>query len=177
MAFFCFGREYGGEAIGVRHAAVGRRLPGLELQALTGDVKDVSLNELAGKVAVINFWGTWCPPCRQEFPEIAALWVQLRDQPDFQLFSVSCEDNDVNLGPLRMQTIMFLVQGESKLPTYADRSAQTRRNVAMVLGENGFAYPTTLVLDQTGVIRGVWIGYVPGIGDQLKQLVEELLKK
>ena len=167
----------GFHAVGGEHSAVGRRLPGLELQALTGDSQDVTLNELDGKVVVINFWATWCPPCREEIPEIAALWVQMRDQADFRLLPVSCDGEDADLGPLREKTKEFLAQKQFQMPTYADRSEQTRHAVSMALDDSGFAFPTTLVLDRTGVIRGVWIGYAPGVGEQLKQLVTELLKK
>jgi cytochrome c biogenesis protein CcmG, thiol:disulfide interchange protein DsbE len=167
----------GVHAPGDQHPAVGRRLPSLELQALTGDSQDVTLNDLEGKVTVINFWATWCGYCIEELPEIVTLPVQFRDQPDFRLLLVSCNDQDSDLGPLREKTQEFLAQKQFQLPTYADRSEQTRRVVSMVLDKPGFGFPTTIVLDRTGVIRGVWLGYEQGIGDQLKQLVSELLKK
>ncbi len=152
-------------------------MPELRLQALTGESQDVTLAELAGDVVVVNFWGTWCPPCREEFPELAALWVQLRSREHFRFFAVSCpyDEDDSDLNTLRKETAQFLDQKQSHLPTYSDRSAFTRRNVAMVLDEVGFAYPTTIVLDQNGIVRGAWTGYSPGIADQIKQLVGELL--
>ncbi len=148
-----------------------------QLQALTGDVQDTTLQDLAGKVAVINFWGTWCPPCREEFPEITAFWVQMRDEPDFRFLSVSCGDQDTELGPLRMETIMFLVQKESKLPTYADQGPRRAVMSRWPWARRASPIRRPSSLDQTGVIRGVWIGYDPGIGDKLKALVSELLKK
>ncbi|HEX4146151.1 MAG TPA: TlpA disulfide reductase family protein [Pirellulales bacterium] len=164
-------------ASGGEHTAVGRRLPSLHLEALTGDSQDVTLADLEGKVTVINFWATWCGYCIEELPEIVTLPAQFRDQPDFHLLLVSCNNEDAELGELREKTKEFLAQKQLQLPTYADQSEQTRRVVAMTLDKSSFGFPTTIVLDRAGVIRGVWTGYEQGIGDQLKQLVSELLKK
>jgi len=169
--------EVGAEGMGSRHHAVGHRLPDLKFEALTGDSQDVTLKSLAGKVVVINFWATWCGYCVEELPEIAALAVQLRDQPDFRLLLVSCDGEDADLGSLQETTKEFLAQKQYQLPTYADRSGVARQNLAMVLRPAGFSgYPTTIVLGRTGIIRGVWVGYDPGIGNQLKQLDGQLLQ-
>ncbi|HTU24282.1 MAG TPA: TlpA disulfide reductase family protein [Pirellulales bacterium] len=174
---FMTSRYRGADGMGTKYPAVGRALPGLELQGLTGDSQDVSLKDLAGKVAIVNFWATWCGPCREELPELAALSVELRDQPDARLLLVSCNNEDTDLGPLREATTEFLAARQILVPTYADRAENTRRAVAMVLDEPYFGFPTTIVLDQKGIIRGVWIGYEEGVGEQLKRLVDDLLKK
>ncbi|NUQ66643.1 MAG: redoxin family protein, partial [Pirellulales bacterium] len=45
-----------------QRSGVGKRLPALELQPLAGAKEPVTLEELKGKVVLVNFWGTWCPP-------------------------------------------------------------------------------------------------------------------
>jgi len=59
------------------------------------------------------------------------------------------------------------------LPTYADPRSVARAAVDAVAGFDG--YPTTLILDRQGVIRGVWVGYAPGAERQMQRLIEQLL--
>ncbi|MEZ6071772.1 MAG: TlpA disulfide reductase family protein [Pirellulales bacterium] len=72
-----------------RHPAVGSKLVGLHVVPLTGEGDDVYLSSLEGDVTMLNFWGTWCPPCRQEFPHVAALYDHFADRDDFRLLAVS----------------------------------------------------------------------------------------
>ena len=72
------------------HSGVGKSLPLLELRPLTGDAPPVSLVDLQNHVTLLNFWGTWCPPCRNELPHIAALRQRFAGQDAFRLLAVSC---------------------------------------------------------------------------------------
>lgn len=156
--------------------AIGASLQRVQLASLTGAGEPVELRNLQGRVTVINFWGTWCPPCRAELPHVVALNNRFRDREPFQLFAVSCgAGRDSDLAELIEETTAFLHQQEFELPTYADPDAVTRMEVQEILGETSFSYPTTLVLDKTGVIRGVWVGYTPGEERDVESLVEKLL--
>src|SRR5215471_10089123 len=73
----------------VEHVGVGQPLPLVELAPLTGATEGVSLASLRGKVALVNFWGTWCGPCNAEFPHMVELWEQFRGNPEFAFISVS----------------------------------------------------------------------------------------
>jgi thiol-disulfide isomerase/thioredoxin len=159
--------------IGIHHPAVGKRLPGLDLKPLTGDGKPVALGDLEGRVTLIDFWGTWCPPCREEFPHIAALSAQYGNRPDFQLLAVSCGGGEEDYTALADETKAFLENYKIDLPTYKDPGGYSRRAVDMVAGFRG--YPTTLVLDRQGIIRGLWFGYRAGYEQQIEKLVAELL--
>lgn len=156
--------------------ALGKRLLELKLDPLTGDSTAVTLADLAGQVVLINYWGTWCPPCRAELPDIVSLAERYRGEKDFRLLAVSCDgagDNDIP--SLRQETASFLTGAGYDLATYADPGQWSRRNLAMVTGDAHFGYPTTLLLDRQGVIRGLWVGYDSSNGIKMRELIDELL--
>lgn len=167
----------GRTSLGTQGPAIGRKLPYLELQPLTGDAQWVSLRDLAGHVTVVNYWGTWCPPCRTEFPHIVELASHFADRKDFKLLAVSCgsEGSDAELDVLRDETQAFLKSKNVTLPTYADQHAASRRELARYLKLDSFAYPSTLILDRQGTIRGFWEGYASGSELEMRDLVQQLL--
>jgi thiol-disulfide isomerase/thioredoxin len=160
--------------LGTDQTALGHSLPDLRLEPLTGDGQPVRLGDLAGKVVLLDFWGTWCPPCRAEFPHIVALADKYRDRSDFELLAVSCgSGGDDTSQSLRPATEAFLQDRKLDVATYFDPQGYTRREVDKVAGFEG--YPTTLVLDRQGVIRGMWVSYEPGTERHIGELVAKLL--
>jgi cytochrome c biogenesis protein CcmG/thiol:disulfide interchange protein DsbE len=133
----------------------------------------VRLQDLAGKVVLLDFWGTWCPPCRAEFPYIAALAAKYRDVPDFRVIPVSCRDESDEPASLRPDTEAFLHEHKFDLPTYADPGFYSRLQVDKVASFDG--YPTTLLLDRESVIRAIWVGYSPDTAEQIADKVAKLL--
>lgn len=164
------------EPLGTVGPAIGKRLPHLELAGLTGGAKAVSLEELRGKVALVNYWGTWCPPCVRELPEIETLGERFAGRDDFRLLPVSCgQGADENVEVLREETERFLQARESRLATYVDPGASSRRAMNVVLGVP-IAYPTTVLIDREGRVRGLWQGYDPRATEEMKAEIEKLLR-
>lgn len=156
------------------HPAMGQKLPHLELEPLTSAEEAVSLDDLQGKVVVVNFWGTWCPPCRLELPHLVELNEELKDDPGFQLLAVSCgPGTPEEIETLYEDTAAFLDQQGIEMPTYADPDYTARQAFNSIGGFQG--YPTTFVLDGAGVIRGVWVGFTQKMPDQIDALVKKLL--
>lgn len=167
------------------HPAAGERLTMVELQPLTGGGSAVGLSELQGKVTLINFWGTWCYHCMRELPHLVELRKKFANDPRFQMLLVSCSTQWQPLLPpglgwtedvpkLRDVTARDLAARKLDGPTYLDPRGRTRDAFAALDGWQG--YPTTLLLDQQGVIRDVWIGFTPGAEDQMERRVIQLLQ-
>lgn len=153
---------------------IGAALPALELQPLTGAAAPVTLADLKGKVVLIDFWGTWCPPCRAEIPHLADLARELADQPDFRLLAVSCgPSGEENVDELRAETEQFLQQQTLDLPTYADPQGTTRHTLEQVASFAG--YPTLYLLDRQGTLQAIWHGYAPGLVIKVRERVQQLL--
>lgn len=176
---------FGGRTGGGEHAAVGKPVQHLSLTPLTGDPPPIDLANLQGKVTLMNFWGPWCYYCLKELPHLVELRDRLKSEPDFQLLSISCSSDwspqippgmqwqeDATL--LAAQTEQYLQKANLNLPTYVDASGSTRASLGHLLG-GWQGYPTTVLLDRKGVIRGVWIGYAPGMEAQMQSRARELL--
>jgi len=155
---------------------IGEKLPNLELGPLTGDLTPVDLKSLEGKVALVNIWGTWCPPCCAELPHIAELAQYYRNRPDVRILPVSSSggsDSESEVASLRANTQAFLTQNNLSVSTYVDVDGRTRRAMTEVGGFRG-SFPTTIVIDKQGIIRGHWQGYSPSVIDEMRRLIDQL---
>ena len=111
------------------------------------DGKAFSLSEQRGKVVVLNFWATWCPPCRGEMPEFNELAEELSDWGDAALFAINLTDGRRDT---KEKVKEFIVKnGYNSLTVLLDDGAS-------VADHFGVRYiPTTFVLDRGGKISGV----------------------
>lgn len=138
------------------HPAVGLPVADLPLVSLANAAAPPP--RFVGKVTLLNFWGTWCPPCRRELPSLARLAERLADDPTFQLVAVSCGSG----GPddpekQAMITAEFLAEQKLVIDMWGDPDGRVR----MLFAERyGFtAFPTTYLVGTDGRVRRVWIGY------------------
>jgi thiol-disulfide isomerase/thioredoxin len=168
-----------GDSSGVSSPAVGQPAPGLDLIPLTADPSKLAPPEpaMAGQVTLLHFWGTWCGPCRMEYPELSALENRLRRRPGFRFLSVSCESGrGETFAALRSKTLDYFASAGLDSFAFADPRGNTRRGVATLLGHDSMLYPTSLVIGVDGKVAGVWEGYaVESIG-QMEQLIARLLE-
>lgn len=115
-------------------SAQARPVPNLKFKNLAGHAE--SLGSLRGKITVVNFWATWCPPCRAEMPMLSRLAQQYAGRGvQFVAISVDSEKDQPKIAP-------FLKQQKIALPVWVGADLGT-------LGRLGFGnvVPATLVLD------------------------------
>lgn len=130
-----------------------------EVAGLGPDDKPVKLSDHKGKVVLISFWGTWCPPCRKELPrEAEMVTVKYKDRP-FAVLGVAADN---------AETLREFLKGHP-LP-WANIVDESR---AVSQAWNVKAFPSAVLVDHTGVIRHTW---VDGVGpDKLWPAVEDLV--
>jgi thiol-disulfide isomerase/thioredoxin len=162
----------GCEAPAPAHPAVGRTVGNLPLLSLTDRSRRPPT--FAGKVTLLNFWGTWCMPCRRELPGLVRLADRLRSEPIFQLVAVSCGSRGGD-DPEKLAAVTnaFLAEQRLALDAWGDPTGRTR----LIFSESlGFAvFPTTYLVGPDARIRRVWTGYRPGDeADMARELVAVL---
>lgn len=156
---------------GAQHPAAGQPLIFLDLEPLTGDGAAISKESLAGRVTLMNFWASWCPPCKVEFPHLAAMTKKLSAESKFQFISVNTDDEE--LEEARELAKKFLLEQGVSHPTWIDPTRGTWTGMAQHFGASGI--PLTVVVDSQGVVRGIWNGYLRGDEVAMESLVRELL--
>ena len=119
----------------------GQKAPDFSLSALNGNM--VSLKTLAGKPLFLNFWATWCPPCRAEMPDMEALHQALGDR---------IEIIGINQGEPPADVRGFVEEHGYTWTFLADQATE----IGAVYGVRG--YPTSLFINADGVITGRRVG-------------------
>ena len=140
------------------HPAVGRTVGNLNLVSLADP--DRQPPTFVGHVTLLNFWGTWCPPCRRELPGLVRLADRLRSEPVFQLVAVSCAPEDIPT--LTESTNAFLKEAvspaqRSAIEPWADPDGRTQMIFSASFGFD--AFPTTYLIGPDAKVRQVWVGY------------------
>ena len=127
---------------GSRPNLVGRSAPDFVVQ---DSDRRVELKELTGKVVVLNFWATWCPPCVEEMPSLGAMQSQLQGR--VQVLAVSIDED---AGAYHR----FLQEHNVRLLTVRDPA----QNSSVLYGTRG--WPETYIIDRRGIVRRKFIGPV-----------------
>jgi thiol-disulfide isomerase/thioredoxin len=151
---------------------IGKIVPEISLVPL--ETSDAAL-VLSGKITLLNFWGTWCPPCRRELPGLARLSARLSNEPRFQLIAVSCGGGARDdLDQLRGDTAAFLTSTGIEISPWADPSGVTRLKFSEAFGFG--AYPTTYLIGHDQRVLAIWTGYSPSVETQIAQAVARSLR-
>ena len=108
----------------------------LNIQLKGVNVPDANLADFKGKVVFLNFWGTWCPPCRAEYPSIQKLYEAKKDKVQFVLVAMQDEEEKVK---------QFLAENKYTTPVYLAKSPLAEKMLPK-------SFPTTFLIGQNGRI-------------------------
>ena len=139
--------------------SIGSKAPDFELYDLDGDVH--KLSDYKGTPVFLNFWATWCGPCRSEMPHLEEVNEEWKDQ-GLTFFAV-------NIGESSTDVVSFLDYYGFNMPVLLD-SAKT---VSRKYGVSGI--PTTYFIDEDGIIQNKVVGAFPdreSVENYVKQLFE-----
>lgn len=124
--------------------AVGFSAPDFELTALDGN--RIKLSELKGQAVIINFWASWCPPCRSEMPAIQKLFLD--NSPDsLTILAINMTNIDSDTAAYK-----FILENQLTFPVLFDRDG----TISQLYQANSL--PTTFFIDHNGIINDIVIG-------------------
>lgn len=157
LALAC-GPKTGAQHADTDHPLLGASAPALTLPSPDGK-REIQLANHGGKVSIVDFWATWCEPCRQSFPA----YQKLLDDSGGRLvvIGVSVDEDPSGISA-------FVQETGVRFPIAWDRdqaAAESYRPPTM---------PTSFVVDKSGIVRSVHAGYTPGDELGLQKELESL---
>lgn len=139
----------------------GQAAPDFVLKSSTGE--NLRLSEYRGDVVMINFWATWCGPCRQEMPLLDELYTRY-ERVGFNLLGVNIDDDS-------RRAMQMIEELGVNFPVLFD----ARKEVSKLYEVE--AMPVTVLVDREGIVRYVHHGYKPGYEDKYLDQVRSLLRE
>lgn len=142
--------------------ATGQAAPGFTLDALSGD-RPVRLEDLRGRVVLVNFWATWCKPCEDEMPSMERLHRKLEGQP-FDLLAVSVDDDAAAVAA-------FVEKLGLTMPILLDPSKKVASSY------QAYRFPESVLIDAEGRVAGRFVGPREWDSDTYVGSIQALLPK
>lgn len=139
----------------------GQAAPDFVLRSATGE--NLRLSEYRGDVVLINFWATWCGPCRQEMPLLDDLYGRY-ERVGFNLLGVNIDEDS--------RRAMQMVQELGvNFPVLFDENKAVSKLYEVE------AMPVTILVDREGIVRHVHHGYKPGYEEKYLTEIRSLLRE
>ncbi len=143
-----------------RGGLIGQQAPELTLTDMQG--QPVSLAQFRGQVVILNFWATWCPPCREEMPSMERLYQDNRDK-GLVMLAVNVEANG------QQAVSQFLQRHPYSFPVLLDNEATAQKAYGV------FRFPESFIIDRNGVVVEKIVGGRNWLSGPTFKLVDFLL--
>ena len=140
---------------------VGKPAPAFELPVFGSESRHVALESLRGKVVLLDFWASWCGPCRQSFPLYEKLHGELPAQ-DFALLAI-------NLDEMAEGPAAFLFEHPVSYTSLADPAGEVAKKFGLI------GMPTSFVIDRDGIVHSRHTGFKPQDIDAVRGEIRELI--
>ena len=144
-------------------AEIGRAAPDFLLETPSGG--ELRLSDLQGQPVLVNFWATWCPPCRAEMPELVAAYGRYRDD-GLVIVAVNLQEADQKVNE-------FADEFGIEFPIVIDRDGELR--AVWRLGGPFGGIPSSYFIDASGIVRSLFYGPMrePALEERLAEILEE----
>ncbi len=142
------------------HPLVGNPAPGFDLDSSNGKGK-ISMGGLNGKVVIVDFWATWCEPCKKSFPKLQDLHVKYKAS-GLRIVGLSEDDDKAGIAEFGKT-----YGAEFPLVWDADKAVAGKWNPGSM--------PSTFIIDRKGVVRFIHRGYHDGEEFEIEKEVKGLL--
>jgi thiol-disulfide isomerase/thioredoxin len=149
------------EVSGVAEVRESKPVPDIIVTSLTN--VPLKLSDLKGKVVLLNFWATWCPPCREEMPSMMKLNSAMAGKP-FQMVAVSIDEGGVP------EIESFFKTSGYSLPTYTDPGGKAQQTYGVT------GVPESFVIDKKGILVKKVIGPLAWDAPETISYLEGLMK-
>lgn len=150
------------EKVRVSKAIEGLTAPEITVNDLSG--KGLRLSDLRGSVVFINFWASWCQPCREEMPSLQGLYNTFKDNGRFRMVTILYRDDPD-------KALSYLRENNLDLPLWIDSNGMA----SSAYGLTGV--PETFVIDKKGILRKKVIGPADWSSQEALSLISELIRE
>lgn len=153
---------------------VGKPAPDFTLTVLDGPGKTKTLTkaDLAGKIVLIDFWATWCPPCMKEMPEVQKL-AENYAKAKKDVVIVALSQDDETKDPVELRKLIETTLSERKIATNSLIGMDPSKSVGEAFAIEGL--PTVVIIDGKGIVQAAHVGYNPEVLKTLTRNVDDLL--
>ena len=155
--------EKGADSAADAHGLIGNPAPDFEAKVVTGSKGTISLKDFQGKVVLLDFWGTFCEPCKKSFPKLQELNHKYAGK-GLRVIGISEDEDD----------------DKDKIPGFADTygarfSLAWDGDKAIAKHYKPETMPSSFVIDRNGIVRFAHVGYHDGEEVEIEKEIKQLL--